>query len=121
MNDDQIQGKKADLVSNAVHANLAKLSSPDCHPGPSESLRSLIDMIECGIAKRGFHITNADGLQRLWGDGIVSFQEKLSRIEHFAETHEWEAASKDRLAFVLFQPVGGTKLLSGGSWLGRDK
>jgi hypothetical protein len=89
-------------------------------PSDSDSLRALIATIKCGVAKRRFHITNGEGLKPLWVEGIVNFQEKLRRLQSFAEANEWEVTSRDRFALVLFQPVGGTKLLSGGSCLGRD-
>jgi hypothetical protein len=96
-------------------------NKPAPSPGDSDSLRVLIATIACGIAKRRFHIANGVGLQPLWGDSIVCFREMLRRLQSFAETREWEVPSKDWLALVLFQPMGGAKLLSGGSWLGKDR
>jgi hypothetical protein len=102
-------------------ANFVNLSPNKPHRCDSDSLPALIATIECGIAKRLFHITNGEGLKPLWIEGTVSFREKLWSLHHFAEAHEWEVTSKDKLALVLFQPVGGTKLLSGGSSLGRER
>jgi hypothetical protein len=100
---------------------LVNLSLNERYPSDSDPLRALIATIKYGIAKRLFHIANGEELKPVWGDAIVSFREKLWTLHHFAETHEWAVTSKDRFALVLFQPVGGTKLLSGGPSLGRDR
>ena len=102
-----------DLGSMACEATVMPPAVLD--PSETDSLGLVIAVIRCGIARRQFHITNGDGLKPLWVEGLVSFREKLRRLEHFAEAHEWDVTSKDRLALVLFQPRGGTKLLSGGS------
>jgi hypothetical protein len=114
MKGEAIQRKMVD------HANFVNPSPNNCPGRNSDSLHALIATIECGIAKRLFHITNGEGLKPLWIEGTFSFREKLWSLHHFAEAHEWEVTSKDKLALVLFQPVGGTKLLSGSS-LGRDR
>jgi len=119
MKGEPIQRQMADRLSKKGDAKVASLN--DSHPSDSDSLLALIATIKGGIAKRRFHITNGVGLQPLWGDSLVCFQEKLRRLQRFAETHEWEVTSKDWFALVLFQPEGGAKLLSGGSWLGKDR
>jgi len=121
MKGEPLKREMPDLVSKVDDADLLPLSPSDSHPGPSDPPRSLVDTIKCGIAKRGFYITNAKALEPLWAEGIVSFREKLRRLQYFAEAREWEVTSKDMLALVLFQPQGGSKLLSGGSSLGTDR
>jgi hypothetical protein len=99
---------KLDTVVDPI---LAEENAAEWDARGLDSEKGLAEVISEGIERRGFHLVGREGLAVLWGGGRVSATEMLQALHGFATRNGWEAAARNRVETVLFQPTGRRKIL----------